>query len=218
MGVGVQIFEAIVTDPAPDPDLPGFIKVKIPELFGQDELPQLVGPIHPGWTAGGWHSVPNSTLPSSVTDETDVRVLVIKLAPYVYRYIGTTQGWDVIEAAAGTICGVRSPDGKHTILMDADGIRLSGFEDESVVNVLTGEVRISSPKIRFTTAADGSATTEPLILGTTFLTDLNTFLQGCVADAAMSPGVAAAAGTFMAQVTAALSAKAPYLSSVVETV
>lgn len=218
MGTGVQIFEAIVTNAAPDADMPGFIKVKIPELFGDDELPCLVGPIHPGWTAGGWQSVPAATLPASDTDEENVRVIVVKLAPYVYRYMGTTQGWSTIEGSPGTICGVRSPDDKHTILMDTDGLRFSGFEDESIVNMLTGEVRVSSPKIRFTTAADGSATTEPLILGTTFLTDLATFLQACIADAAMSPGVAAGATTWLVQVQAALAAKAPYLSATVETV
>lgn len=218
MGVGVQIFEAIVTDVAPDPDMPGFIKVKIPELFGDNELPCLVGPIHPGWTAGGWQSVPSATLPASDTSEEDVRVVVVKLAPYVYRYMGTTQGWSTIEGSPGTVCGVRSPDGKHTILMDADGVRISGFEDESIVNLLTGEVRISSPKIRLTTTADGSATTEPLILGTTFLTDFATFLQACVADAAMSPGVSIGATTLLATVQAALSTSAPYLSATVETV
>lgn len=215
MSAGVQIFEAIVTDGAPDPDMPGFIKVRIPELF-DSELPHLVGPIHPGWTAGGWQSVPGSVLPESVSDETEVRVLVVKLAPYVYRYMGTTQGWDTVEATAGT-CGVRSSDGAHTILLDVDGIRLAGFEEESVMNILDGEVRISSPSIRLTTAADGSAITEPLILGMTFLTDLNIFLQGCAADMAMSPGVAASAALLLAKVTTALSAKAPYLSSHVET-
>jgi hypothetical protein len=144
MGTGTQFFEAIVTDPAPDSSMPGFIKVKIPELFGQNELPHLVGPVYPGWTAGGWHSVPSASLPSSVTDETDVRVLVVKLAPYVYRYVGTTQGWDAIEADPGAICGARSPDGKHTILLDADGLHLSAFEDNHTIDVLTNGVVITS--------------------------------------------------------------------------
>lgn len=218
MGVGVQIFEAIVTDVAPDSSMPGFIKVKIPELFGSDEVPYLIGPVYPGWTAGGWHSVPSDTLPSSDTDEDVVRVLVVKLAPYTYRYIGTTQGWSTIEDSPGSICGARSPDGKHTILFDADGARISAFEDASVLNLLSDEARLSGTKIRLTSAADGSAPTEPVILGTSFLTDLQTFLQGCIADAAMSPGVAASATAFMAQVTVSLASKSPYLSSTVETV
>ncbi len=139
-----QLFEAIVTDAAPDADLPGFIKVKIPELFGDVEVPYLVGPVHPGWTAGGWQSVPAAELPDSESDETDVRVLVVQMSPYVFRYIGTTQGWSTIEESPGTVCGVRSPDGKHSILMDADGVRVTGFEEDHSVEITSDGIVITS--------------------------------------------------------------------------
>ena len=81
-----------------------------------------------------------------------------------------------------------------------------------------------------TIKAAGS-TTEAVILGETFIQDLNTWmvafttmLGAMAADTTMSPGCAAAASAmatahaqFQAQVAAALAAKAPYLSQVTET-
>lgn len=211
-----MFYEAIVTNSAPDDQMPGYIKVKVPGLCGELELPFLVGPIYPGWTAGGWHSTPKVEVPSG-DDETQARVIVVQMAPNVFRYIGTTQGWSEIEDSAGESAGMRSFDGSHSILVDADGVRITGFQEESRVNIKSGEVQISSPTIKLTSSLSGSTPTEPLILGQSFLSALQTFLQGCVADAAMSPGTAAAASVFLVGVTSSLSAKAPYLSSVSET-
>lgn len=107
-------FEAIVTDPAPDDAAPGNIRVRIPELFGDSEVPLDIAPLFPGWTAGGWQSVPGSTTP----ENTETRVIVIRVGPSSYRWIGTSQPWSTVTDAPGTIAGARSGDGKHWIILD----------------------------------------------------------------------------------------------------
>lgn len=211
-----MFYEAIVTDHAPDSEMPGFVKVKIPMLFGDDEVPFLVGPIHPGWTAGGWQAHPNVELPSGMS-ETDVRLIVVKLGPNTYRYLGTTQGWDLIEATPGMACGARSFDGHHTVVLDENGFRATGFDDAALVQLLEAGARITGAKVTLTSSKDGTTPTEPLMLGRTYLTDLLTFLTSAAADAAMSPGVAAAASTFIPKVAQSLASGGPHLSTVSET-
>lgn len=110
-----QLYEAIVKDGAPNADLPGHLIVEIPELYGTGvECPLLIPPAFPGWTAGGWQSVPNSVNP----DGGDVRVLVQYLGPSTFRWIGTSQGWSSITDNPGVRAGTRSPDGRHFIYLD----------------------------------------------------------------------------------------------------
>lgn len=120
-----------------------------------------------------------------------------------------------------------------TLILDADnGITLAHNAGAEFLSLSSGVALLSGADVQvaggavtvtgqggITLTSDplGVAPTEPVILGTSFLTDLATFLSGCAGDAAMSPGVAAAASTFLAQVSAALGAGAPYLSAVTAT-
>lgn len=111
----ILMYEAEVVDLAPDSALPGYINVRIPELFGPDTMPTPVGPLFSG-SVGGWHCTPTLRTPEGET----TRVIVIKVAPYVYKYVGTTQGWETVNDSQGTACGVRSGNGRHRILLKDD--------------------------------------------------------------------------------------------------
>lgn len=133
----VELYEAIVVDGAPDPGLPGHIKVQIPELFDEEDLPVLIPPIYPGWHAGGWASVPVPVNPDG--GDEPVRVIVARVGPESYRWIGTSQGFDLITAAeAGTRAGARSGDGRHTVYIDnSNGVFLTvGSDSESTENYM----------------------------------------------------------------------------------
>lgn len=272
--------------------MPGFVKVKIPELFGDNELPNLVGPIYTGWTAGGWQCVPGTTLPDSDTNETVVRVIVVRLSPYIYRYIGTTQGWDVIENSPGTKCGARSPNGLHYIVMEnddgiqivvssldggdaknflsigTDGTVTIGVNAGSIVHLADGTVSVQDSSgntfilsedngialshsggtellslsdgqakligtdvlvaggavtivgqggIVLTNDLLGVASTEPLILGSTFLTALAAALTELVAAPTGLGMPTTNTMSMITDITTSLGAGAPYLSSVTET-
>lgn len=94
----------------------------------------------------------------------------------------------------------------------ADGVVMLAGTD---FQIMAGAVNmVGQGGITLTSDSTGVAPTEPVVLGTSFLTDLATFLTGAAADTAMSPGVAAAAATFLAQVQASLAAGAPHLSTV----
>lgn len=96
----------------------------------------------------------------------------------------------------------------------AGGVTALGGTD---LQIMGGAVNVvGQGGITLTSDSLGIAPTEPLILGTSFLTDLSTFLTGCVADVALSPGVSAAAGVLLGTVATALAAGAPYLSTVTE--
>ncbi len=110
----IQLYEAIVTDAAPDASLPGHIKVQIPELFEDVELPISIPPLFPGWTAGGWQSIPSVDNP----DGGDSRVIVIRLGNQSFRWIGTGQADAFISDNPGTRAGARSGDGRHRIWID----------------------------------------------------------------------------------------------------
>ena len=126
----LQFYEAEVVDLAPESAMPGYIGVRIPELFGADTMPTPVGPLFPG-TVGGWHSVPPLLTPEGET----TRVTVVRMAPYAFKYIGTTQEWSTVNDSQGTICGVRSGDGRHRILVnDSVGIQFVVSSADSSVN------------------------------------------------------------------------------------
>lgn len=94
----------------------------------------------------------------------------------------------------------------------AEGVASLAGADLSLAGGSTTIVGQSS--IELTSSLVGAALTEPPILGTTFLTDLSTFLAGCVADAVNAPGVAAAAGVLKTLVDASLVSGTPHLSTV----
>jgi hypothetical protein len=112
----IQLYEAVVTDAAPDANLPGHIKVRIPELFDDLEVPITIPPMYPGWFAGGWHSVPSALNPD--TDAEDVRVIVIRLGNMSFKWIGSSQSDAFITDNPGTRAGARSGDGRHRLFLD----------------------------------------------------------------------------------------------------
>lgn len=132
----------------------------------------------------------------------------------------------------GTQVIAMTPAGASLVLDEDNGIVLTHQDGAEFLSLSSGVATLSGTDVQVvggavTVTGQGGITlsndptgvtpTEPVILGTSFLTDLATFLAGCVADAAMSPGVAAAAGTFMAEVATALGAGAPYLSGTTTT-
>ena len=123
--MSVDVYQALVLDATPDPDQPGALKVKIPELFEDFECPYLVPPLFPGGVLGGWQNVP---LPDSTGDE-DRRVLVIRLAPDTFRWIGTSQLSPLLEAYDLTqVSGMISQEKRHAIrILDADGNEVDGI-------------------------------------------------------------------------------------------
>jgi hypothetical protein len=297
MGImSVQVYEAIVVNSAPDGAPPGHISVYCPEIAGSEELPVTVAPLYPGWTAGGWHSQPQSVLPETESasggDDDKVRVIIMAVTQYDLRWIGTSQYWSEITDNP-TRCGARSPKGHHKVILDDDaGVQIvvsdasntSGpknymsigtnnavvlatadgatlYMEDGVVSILnsagdtlvldssngisivhngggeilaleSGLAKLIGANVQIvggvvTVVGQGGialtndpltvAPTEPLVMGSTFMSALNTFLLGCIADAAMSPGVATAATVLQAQVAISIALGSPYLSTVTET-
>jgi len=231
----LRVLEAVVIDSAPDGAPPGHISVYCPEIAGQAELPVTVAPLYSGWTAGGWHTTPQAVPPE--TDNTEeVRVLILVFTEYDLRWVGTSQQWDEISENSATRCGARSHKGHHKIIIDDSlGVQIHASNSsgsKNKIDVSTEDIVIihhqGNEKLSLesgvSTLSGGSIVltnsvvpTQPLVLGTSFMTDLLTFLAGCAADSAMSPGVAAAASILMANVSASLSAGTPYLSNVTRT-
>lgn len=106
-----QLFEAIVVDAAPDPEYPGFLRVKIPDLTGGDDYPHLVGPMFPGWVAGGWQSIPAAKTPEGEP----TRLIVHYGGENTIRWFATTQVMPSIASNQGLAAGARSPDGRHYV-------------------------------------------------------------------------------------------------------
>ena len=135
---------------------------------------------------------------------------------------GTT--FMLTEASANLLTGGGTglflDDDNGATLAHADGAELLSVGDGVILiqgtdlQIMGGTINAVGGTITLTSDSLGIAPTEPLILGTSFLTDLATFLTGCVGDVALSPGVAAAAGVLLATVNTALGAGAPYLSTV----
>lgn len=114
----VQFYEAIVIDSAPDPSRPGHIKVRIPELYQDLDVPVLIAPLFPGWHAGGWQSVPSIENPDD--DGDPVRVIVVHLGSRTFRWIGTSQPWSFVTDYPGDRAGARSGDGRHYVAIGND--------------------------------------------------------------------------------------------------
>ena len=233
----MQVFEAVVTDAAPDGAPAGHIKVYCPAIAGTAELPTLVAPLYPGWTGGGWQSVPQTTLPETDNDDPDaeenvVRVIILALTPYDLRWIGTAQIWSEIADNASTRCGVRSRKGHHKITIDDDDGVLIEVSDAALPNgpdknsllIGTDDTVTLSNSSGYKLLLDGLTIrltnnvgpTQPPVMGTVFLTAL-------VAAAAEWSAAAAAAGlptvataALIAGINTSLSSGAPYLSSIVE--
>lgn len=133
----IQLYEAVVIDAAPDDALPGHIKVRIPELFDDLEVPITIPPLYPGWFAGGWHSVPSAVNPDD--DSGEVRVVVIRLGNLSFKWIGTSQSDAFITDNPGTRSGARSGDGRHRVFVD-DGAGFFveiGSDSESTSNFIS---------------------------------------------------------------------------------
>ena len=119
-----QIYEAIVVNSAPDPALPGHITVRIPDLFGENELPEPIPPLFPGGGSGGaWMSVPSAVPPEVDTDMVDEnRIVVVRLSRETFRYLGTTEEWSrLVGDHAGKRAGARTPNGRVEVYIDDDG-------------------------------------------------------------------------------------------------
>lgn len=123
-----QLYEAIVHDIGPFEDHPGALIVRIPEVYGDDPCPDLVEPLWTGWSGGGWHGVPDLTLPSD--EEGDVRVLVLKIGHGTWRWLGHSQGWSAVTDRPGTRSGARSGNGNSRVSLDNDLGILSAVKSE----------------------------------------------------------------------------------------
>jgi hypothetical protein len=123
----VRLYEAVVVDGNPDPDLPGYIRVRVPELFGNDEVPVLIPPLYTGASFGGWHSVPRALDPDT---EDELRCIVMHLGNLSFRWIGTSQPFPTVLERPTTAVGARSPDGRHSVIMDSElGVYLTAGSD-----------------------------------------------------------------------------------------
>jgi len=114
----VRLYEAVVVDGNPDPNLPGHIEVRIPELYGNEAVaPTLIPPLYPGASFGGWQSVPQASNPDE--PEAEVRVVVAHMGLQTFRWLGTSQPFSAIAADPANRVGARSKDGRHSIFMDS---------------------------------------------------------------------------------------------------
>jgi hypothetical protein len=103
--------------------------------------------------------------------------------------------------------------GAEYLALSAGVASLAGAD----VQIIGGAVTITGQGgVTLTSDPIGLAPTEPLVLGTSFLTDLATFLTS-IAAAAVEPSLAPAAAAFLAKVSTSLSVGAPHLSAVSST-
>ncbi len=240
--MSVGLFEAIVVNEAPDPELPGYISVKIPELFGDAEVPEPIPPLFPGGISG-WGGITPSTAPpadETIPDNaTDVKVTVIRIAPETFRWFGTSQGWKFLTDNAGKVCGARSPDGKKQIYLSNDDGFFAGVTDDfntfhriaigtdGKIQVLRNDdgggmeadstsTRIIGTIVKVTTDATGATTTEMMVLGESYMTDeLAALTEVMTAVAALGFPVTNLS-SFITNLGVSLGAGPPYLSTVGE--
>lgn len=155
----VKLYEAVVTDGNPDPDLPGFIEVRIPELFGDNVIPNLVAPMYPGASFGGWQSVPQAENP---INGNEVRVIVAHMGRLSFRWLGTADAFSAILTDPENRVGCRSKDGRHALFLDnlagfftavqsdtvdeMSLISVSPSDDTIVIQTATGETIQLSPE------------------------------------------------------------------------
>jgi hypothetical protein len=217
----LQLYEAIVVDAAPSGGAPGHLSVQIPELFGEDTLPVTVAPLFPGWSGGGWQSVPGTVTP----DGQQTRVIVAQLGPESFRWIGTSQWWDFVAGAPGAQSGARSGDGRHRVYLSNDiGIGLETDLGGSIVvradgsvdvtsTGAAGEVRLNATLIHL---SDGLVPPiDAYILSAAFFTALIAALAEVVAigAATIPPVPTPNTAALLSNLTTSLSAGPPYLSS-----
>lgn len=212
-----QLYEAIVTNGAPDPTLPGHIEVMVPELFGDD--PIVVAPMFAGWTAGGWQSTPGDVNPDDPTGV--VQVIVAKLAENTYRWMGSSQAWSLVAGTPGS-CGARSGDGRHAVRMSNDeGAVIESIAGNSVVVGADGTTTVLGVSKTTIGGAliwlgDGSSPpTERFILPSTFFVDLGLAMAELATTAITAgvPGGAPVATLMASNLPASLIAGTPYLSN-----
>ena len=239
----VQLYEAEVIDGRPDANLPGHIKVKIPQLFRDNEVPTLIPPMYPGSPFGGWQSIPWPVNPDD--DSVPIRVIIAHLGGNSFRWLGTSQSWSEVSDNPETRSGARSADGRHHVTLDSDlgvelsasfsdgkthtlnlnaaGIRLEHEDGVSFLSMESGDItRLNggSVKISGTTIEMGGGVvppTHPYFLSLTYLADLSLVMTDIIAIGVaiptMMPYVAANATSMLAKISTSLSAGAPYLSS-----
>lgn len=115
--MSIRLYEAEVIDGHPDPERPGHIKVRIPQLYRDNDVPVLIPPLYPGSPFGGWQSI---AWPSNPDDSSlPVRVIVAHLGGNSFRWMGTSQSWSSVSDNPETRVGARSPDGRHSIQLDS---------------------------------------------------------------------------------------------------
>lgn len=218
---GIQLYEAIVTNGAPDPSRPGHIKVRIPEMFRDKDVPCLVPPMFPNWTAGGWQSLPSEVNP----DGGDVRVIVAHLGRRSFRWLGTSQVFELITQGEGR-AGARSGDGKNFVYVDNDAFVVETDLGAKFRVKADGTVEIIGTAINM---FGGSVPpTHAYLLSATYLADWASWLVAfdvfilAVSTATTAVQIAAAAvvfiasqptGVFVGKHTASLASGAPYLST-----
>ena len=154
--MSLAVYEAVVTDAAPEGAPAGHIKVRIPEI-ADDELPHTVAPLYAGWTAGGWHTTPQAALPETYSgSDEEVRVVVIAVTEYDLRWFGTSQYWSEIKDNAATRCGARSPKGHHKIIMDDDvGVQIV-VSDKDATSGANNYLSIGADNVIILSTKDGT--------------------------------------------------------------
>lgn len=214
-----QLYEAVVLDGAPDGALPGHIEVSIPELFG--ETPVLVTPMFPSWHSGGWQSTPGSVNPDDPAGF--VRVVVARLAENSFRWMGTSQAWELVAGTPGS-AGARSGDGRHAVRMsDDEGVVLESQAGNQLVVAADGTVTVkgtSKVTIAGTLIWMGDGTVAPLeryILPSALFPALVNALAEVITIGAAIPTLTAVptpnCAALSAALTASLVAGPPYLST-----
>jgi len=231
--MSVQFYQGVVTDAAPDSERPGHIRARIPELFGEDEAPFIIPPLFTGWKAGGWQASPSATMPSVERDgSSEVLVLIARLATGTFRWFGTDQVNELLGPDFPDVSGAVAPDGRSAVRLigkSADSrLQLRHWNTERVavqsaidlvVSSNIAHLLLGATRIRLSSTVDGSVppSTEPLVLGTTFLTDLLAAVTEVKVALSSLGFPVTSITTLETKLTASLSAKAPYLSNIAET-
>lgn len=189
--MSLRYYQGIVADNA-DPDQRGGLMLTIAGITGPDETyPEWIGPRIPG--GAGPAACALFWVPP-----VDAQVIVEADHDGQLRWHGAELGQvntlpDILATSYGRRAGFTSPEGAQGLVLDED----DGFLFDGSAAVIIG----ADGGVTLTN--DPNAPTQQLLLAETYLTEFNTWLTGltaflaaCVADAAMSPGVAAGAGSF----------------------
>lgn len=182
-----------------DPDKAGKLQLVIPELTGPDDP-------HPDWieariVAGGPDAVALFWLPPN-----NAIVIVEADDGGGLRWLGSTVG-DVhtlpqaVVAGYPLVAGLTDPTGAHAVWLDGNeggGVRVVAGGTGATIKL----------------ASSSTATTHPLVLGDSFLQDLQGVLTEIATGLAAVPFVATNTLAMAVKVTTALSAGAPYLSRI----